>query len=159
MAVDYFLKIDGIDGESTDAKHKNEIEVLSWTWGESVPVGHPGGGGGSGKVQMQDLNFNARLSKASPPLLLACASGKHLKSAVLTARKAGKDQQEFLTFSLSDLLVSSYQTGGTEGLEVPMDSVSLNFAKIQVEYKELKADGTLGGSVKAGWDVKQNKAF
>jgi type VI secretion system secreted protein Hcp len=159
MAVDYFLKIDGIDGESTDAKHKNEIEVLSWSWGESAPVGHPGGGGGSGKVQMEDLNFNARHSKASPHMLLACASGKHLKSAVLTARKAGKDQQEFLTFSLSDLLVSSYQTGGSEGLEVPMDSVSLNFAKIQVEYKELKADGTLGGSVKAGWDVKQNKAF
>jgi type VI secretion system secreted protein Hcp len=159
MAVDYFLKIDGIDGESRDAKHKNEIEVLSWSWGESAPVGHPGGGAGSGKVQMQDLNFNTRLSKASPHLLLACASGKHLKSALLTARKAGKDQQEFLTFSLSDLLVSSYQTGGSEGLEVPMDSVSLNFAKIQVEYKELKADGTLGGSVKAGWDVKQNKAF
>jgi type VI secretion system secreted protein Hcp len=159
MAVDYFLKIDGIDGESLDAKHKGWIDVESWSWGESAPVGHPGGGAGAGKVQMQDLNFNTRLSKASPPLLLACASGKHLKSAVLTARKAGKDQQEFLTFSLSDLLVSSYQTGGAEGVEVPMDSVSLNFAKIQVEYKELKADGTLGASVKAGWDVKQNKAF
>ena len=159
MAVDYFLKIDGIDGESTDAKHKDEVEVLSWSWGESAPVGQPGGGAGSGKVQVQDLSFNARISKASPALLLACASGKHLKSAVLTARTAGKEQQEFLSFSLSDLLVSSYQTGGSEGLEVLMDSVSLNFAKIQVEYKQLKPDGTLGGSVKAGWDVKQNKAF
>jgi type VI secretion system secreted protein Hcp len=159
MAVDYFLKIDGIDGESKDAKHKNEIEVLSWSWGESAPVGHSGGGGGSGKVQMQDLNFNARLSKASPHLLLACASGKHLKDAVLTARKAGKDQQEFLTFSLSDILVSSYQTGASASVEPPTDSVSLNFAKVQVEYKEQKADGSLGETVKVGWDRKANKQF
>jgi type VI secretion system secreted protein Hcp len=159
MADDYFLKIDGIDGESRDAKHKNEIEVLSWSWGESAPVGHPGGGSAAGKVQVQDFHFTTRFSKASPPLLLACASGKELKSALLTARKAGDKGIEYLTFSLSDLLVSSYQTGGTEGVEVPMDSVSLNFAKIQVEYKELKADGTLGGSVKSGWDVNQGKGF
>jgi type VI secretion system secreted protein Hcp len=160
MAVEYFLRIDGIEGESTDSKHKGEIDVQSWSWGESSSGSAGGGGGGAGKVQMQDFAFTARLSKASPALLLACASGKHLKSAVLTGRKAGKGQQEFLTFSLSDLLVSSYQAGGSEGDEVgPMDAVSLNFSKIEVEYKLQAAGGKLGDPVRAGWDVKQNKAF
>jgi type VI secretion system secreted protein Hcp len=160
MAIDYFLKIDGISGESVDAKHKGAIDVESWSWGESHPAPPGvGSGGASGKVQMQDLNFTAKFSTASPDLILACASGKHFKSAVLTARKAGKEQLEFLTFSLSDVLVSAYQTGGVEGEVVPADSVSLNFAKIQVEYKPQKPDGSLGGSIKAGWDVKQNKQF
>ena len=160
MAVDYFLKIDGVEGESTDAKHKGEIDVQAWSWGESAQPGPPGGGGGAGKVQVQDFHFTARVSKASPALLLACAAGKHLKGAVLTGRRPGKGNAEFLTFSLSDLLVTSYQTAGAEDTDVgPMDTVSLNFAKIRVEYKAFKADGTLGGSIKAGWEVKQNKAF
>ena len=159
MAIDYFLRIDGVPGESLDSKHKGEIDVESWSWGEANPAPPGGGGGGAGKVQMQDFNFTARFSKASPNLMLACASGKHFKGAVLTARKAGKGQQDFLTFSLSDVLVSAYQTGGAEGEVVPGDSVSLNFAKIQVEYKQQNPDGTLGGSIKAGWDVKQNKQF
>jgi type VI secretion system secreted protein Hcp len=162
MAIDYFLKIDSIPGESLDAKHKGEIDVQAWSWGETnpVPPSAPGsGGGGAGKVQMQDFNFTATMSKASPNLMLACASGKHFKSAVLTARKAGKPQAEFLTFSLSDVLVSAYQTGGAEGEVVPMESVSLNFSKIQVEYKQQNPDGSLGASIKAGWDVKQNKKF
>ena len=161
MAIDYFLRIDGVPGESVDAKHKGEIDVESWSWGEAHPV-PPGGGGsgsGTGKVQVQDFNFTAKVSTASPNLMLACASGKHFKSAVLTARKAGKSQQDFLTFSLSDVLVSAYQTGGAEGEVVPGDSVSLNFAKIQVEYKQQNPDGSLGASIKAGWDVKQNKQF
>ena len=161
MAIDYFLKIDGIPGESLDSKHKGEIEVEAWSWGEAnpAPPHGTGTGAGAGKVQMQDFNFTARISKASPNLMLACASGKHLKSAVLTARKPGKPAAEFLTFSLSDILVSGYQIGGVEGEVVPMDNVSLNFSKIQMEYKEQKADGSLGTSVKAGWDVKHNKKF
>jgi type VI secretion system secreted protein Hcp len=162
LAVDYFLKIDGIPGESKDSKHKDEIDVEAWSWGEVNPVQHGGGSGvGAGKVQMQDFNFTARFSKASPNLMLACASGKHLKSAVLSARRGGdKTQAEFLTFSLSDVLVSSYQTAGAEAGDVgPADSVSLNFSKIQIEYKEQKADGSLGGSIKTGWDAKQNKQF
>jgi type VI secretion system secreted protein Hcp len=161
MAIDYFLRIDGIPGESSDAKHKGEIDVLSWSWGETnpLPSGGSGGGGGAGKVQMQDFSFTARVSKASPSLMLACASGKHFKSAVLTARKSGKPQVEFLTFSLSDVLVTAYQAGGAEGDVVPMDAVSLNFAKLQMEYTQQKADGSLGTSIKAGWDVKQNKQF
>jgi type VI secretion system secreted protein Hcp len=159
-AFDYFLRVDGIQGESADAKHKGEIEVLSWSWGETQPTPPgPGGGGGAGKVEMSDLTVVTRVSKASPRLLLACATGKHIKSAVLTGRKAGKGQAEFLTFSLSDILVSSYQTGGSASVEPPTDSVSLNFAKLQVEYKEQKADGSLGETVKVGWDRKANKQF
>ena len=158
-AVDYFLKLDGIDGESTDAKHKNEIDVLSWSWGEANSgASGAGGGGGAGKVSMQDFHFVMRLQKASPKLMLACAKGDHIKSATLTARKANKTQQEFLSFKFSDVLVSSYQTGGSADANVhPLDQVSLRFAKIEIDYKETKADGTLGGSIKAGYDLKANK--
>jgi type VI secretion system secreted protein Hcp len=159
-AFDYFLKIDGISGESTDNKHKGEIEVLSWSWGETHPTPPtPGGGVSAGKVEMTDLHVSARLTKASPQLLLACASGKHLKSAVLTGRRGGgKSQDEFLTFSLTDVLVSSFQTGGTTA-DAPLDSVSLNFAKIEVTYKEQSAKGGPGAATRVGWDRKQNKAF
>ncbi len=158
-ALDYFLRIDGIEGESLDSKHKGEIEIESWSWGETQAVIAPGGGGsGAGKVQMQDFHFVTPVSKASPRLFQACASGQHVKSAQLTARKAGKNQLEFLRYTLSDVLVTSYQTGGSvEADVVPMDQVSLNFSKIQVEYTEQKQDGSAGGTVSAGWDVKTNK--
>jgi type VI secretion system secreted protein Hcp len=160
MAIDYFLRIDGVSGESVDSKHKGEIDVESWSWGEATPPPPGGGGGhGAGKVQMQDLHFTTKVSKASPVLMLACASGKHFKSAILTARKAGKEQQEFLTLSLSDVLVSAYQTGGAGGEIVPGDSISLNFSKIQMDYRPQRPDGSLDKSIKAGWDVKQNKEF
>lgn len=157
--VDYFLKIDGIEGESADEKHKGEIDVLSWAWGASQSGSMQyGGGGGAGKVQMQDFSFTMRINKATPKLVLHCANGAHLKSAILTARKAGKDQQEYLKLTFTDLLVSSYQTGGSGDSDVvPIDSISLNFAKIEFEYKEQKADGTLGGPIKTHWDLKANK--
>lgn len=157
--VDYFLKIDGIEGESADDKHKAEIDVLTWNWAEhQAGTMQYGGGGGAGKVQMQDFSFTMRTCKASPKLLLACANGEHIKAATLVARKAGKDQQEYLKIKFSDLLVSSYSTGGVaEGDIVPIDSISLNFAKIEYEYKEQKADGSLGGAVTAGYDLKANK--
>ena len=156
--VVYVLKIYGIDGESPDAKHKGEIQLESWSWGESNSGSHGfGGGGGAGKVQMQDFHFVMKCNKASPKLLQACASGEHIKSAILTCRKAGKDQQEFLKVKMTDLLVSSFQTGGSGHSEIiPTDQISINFSKIEYDYKEQKPDGTLGGAVHAGWDVKQN---
>jgi type VI secretion system secreted protein Hcp len=159
MAVDLFLKIDGIPGESVDKVHKDEIELESFSWGETNEgAGHPGGGGGgAGKVQIQDLHVVTHVNKASPTLMLACATGKHLKQAVLTARKAGKGQQEFLVFKFSDVLVSSYQIGASAGADLPIDQVSFNFAKIEMEYRPQKPDGTLDAGVKAGWDIKENK--
>lgn len=157
-AVDNFLKIEGIDGESQDAKHKGEIDVESWSW-DATNAGHvTGGGGGSGRVVMNDFHFVMKVNKATPKLMLACADGEHLKSATLICRKAGTQQQEYLKIKLTDVLVTSYHIGGTGyGDVIPIDQFSLGFAKIEYEYKEQKADGTLGGSVKAGWDLKQNK--
>jgi type VI secretion system secreted protein Hcp len=162
-AVDYFLKIDGIEGESQDHKHKGEIEVSSYSFGATQAGTHAHshvGGGGAGKVSLQDLHFTSKVNKASPKLMLACATGEHIKKAVLVCRKAGKDQQEFLKVTLTDCLVSSYQTGGHTNSEIiPTDQFSLNYAKVEFEYKEQKPDGTLGGAVKGGYDARSNKGF
>jgi len=158
MAVDYFLKIDGIPGESEDAKHKNEIYLESWSWGETNSGSHAGGGGGgAGKVSMNDFNFVMRVNKASPKLFLACASGQHIKEALLTCRKAGKDQQEYLKIKFNDLLVSTYQTGGSSGDVVPAEQIALNFSKIEVNYAPQKADGSLDSPVVHNWNLKENK--
>jgi len=157
MAADYFLQITGIAGESTDAKHKNWIDVEAWSWGETNPgTLSTGGGAGAGRVQMQDFHFTTQVSKASPALFLACANGQHMKEAKLAAVKTGAMQQEFLTWTFSDVLVSGYQTGAAGG-EMVMDAVSLTFSKVQVEYKAQKADGSLDSAVTAGWDAKANK--
>jgi type VI secretion system secreted protein Hcp len=155
--VDYFLKIEGIQGESPDKTHKGEIQLESFSWGASQggTFSH-GGGGSAGKVQMQDFHFLMKINKASPKLMLACAQGDHVKSAILTCRKAGKEQQEYLKVTFTDILVSSFQTSGSGGSDVlPMDQISLNFSKIELEYKEQKADGSLGGAIKAHYDLKQ----
>jgi type VI secretion system secreted protein Hcp len=143
MAVDYFLKLDGIEGESTDRQHKDEIEVLSFSWGETQSVEDGGGGGGgAGKVSIQDFHFTANFNKASPALFLACASGKHIKQGVLIGRTDRKGQENFYKVTLTDVLISSYQTGGA-GDSVPTDQFSLNFAKI--EYNGNTFDSRGGG--------------
>ena len=156
--IDYFLKIDGILGESQDTKHKGEIEVGTWSWGETAAMPTaPGTGASAGKVTLQPLTFTSRISKASPLLMMACASGQHIKNAVLTVRRGGKAQAEFLTITLGDVLVSSFQTasGGEDGSPL-VDSISLNFSTIRVEYRETKPDGTVGTPVIFAWDAKRN---
>jgi type VI secretion system secreted protein Hcp len=157
--VDYFLKIGDIEGESADSKHKGEIDIESWSWGASQhATSGSGGGGGAGKVHMQDLHFVMKMNKASPKLMLACATGKHYDKAVLTLRKAGGGQQEYAKITLGHVLVSSYQTGGSaQGDIVPLEQVSLNYDTIEMEYKDQKGDGTLGAATKAGWNQKENK--
>jgi type VI secretion system secreted protein Hcp len=158
VAFDAFLKLDGIPGESTDAKHKGEIEVLSFTFGVTQqPSGHAGGGGGAGRPQFQDFFFAANTQVSTPKLLQACASGQHLKQAIITLRKAGGAQQDFLKWTLWDVVVSSFQTGGSaQGDSGPADSVGLNFAKVRVEYSPTSPKGTLGPPVSGGWDLKKN---
>ena len=157
--VDFFLKIDGIDGESKDSKHKDDIELESWSWGQTnSSTGHSGGGHGAGKVSAQDFHFVMKVNKASPKLILACAGGDHIPKAVLVARKAGKDQQEFLKYTFTNVFVSSFQTGGAAaGDVVPLDQISLGYVKMEVEYKEQQKDGTLAGPVKSGWNYQENK--
>lgn len=156
--VDYFLKIKDIPGESTDSKHKGEIDLESWSWGEANSGTHAGGGGGgAGKVAMQDFHFTMRINKASPKLFLACAQGTHIAEALLTCRKAGKEQQEYLKIKFSDLLISTYQTGGSAGDVVPVEQISFNFSKIEITYCPQKPDGSLDSPVVHNYDLKANK--
>ncbi|MFI5379649.1 MAG: Hcp family type VI secretion system effector [Tepidisphaerales bacterium] len=157
MAVDYFLKIDGIPGESLDAKHKDEIHIDSWSFG-ATQVGSSSQdlGLGSGKVNMQDFHFTMKANKASPLLFIACANGEHIKKAVLTCRKAGKTQQEFLIYTFTDLLISSFQTGGNASDVIPTDQISFNFTKVVKEYKPQKQDGSLDAGIKKGYNLKTN---
>jgi type VI secretion system secreted protein Hcp len=156
MAIDYFLDIDGIKGESPDGKFKEQIQLESWSWGESQSGSSAsGGGGGAGKVSMQDFSFAMQVNKASPLLFISCATGKHIGKAVLTCRKAGESQQDYLKIHFEDLLISSYQTGGSAGQEIPIDSISFNFAKMKMEYAPQDAKGALGTPIIHGWDLKK----
>jgi type VI secretion system secreted protein Hcp len=158
--VDYFLEIEGIKGESTDSKHKDHIDIESWSFSEVNAGDSAGrGGGGAGKVSMQDIHFVSKYSKASPMLFLSCATGEHLKKATLTCRKAGGKQEEYLKVILSDLLVSSYAAGGSAHGDsvLPVDQFSINFAKIEWNYSPQDASGKLGSPIKTGYDVKGNK--
>jgi type VI secretion system secreted protein Hcp len=158
-AVDYFLKIDGLPGESTDSKHKGEIDILSWSWGATNTGTHGvGSGGGAGKVVMNDATFTTPTNKSSPKLFLACATGQHIKSATLVCRKAGKTQQEYFKIIFSDLLISGYQTGGSGGTgtaTLPTDQFTLNFTKIELNYAAQKSDGTLDSPIINSYDIAQ----
>lgn len=156
--VDCFLKLDGIDGESKDDKHTNEIDIASWSF-EALQTGtaQTGGGQGAAKVTMRDLSFKKKIDKSSPNLFLYCANGKPITNAVLTLRKAGGKQQEYMTITLENALVSRYSPSLPDGGTVePTDEFTLNYGVIRFEYKEQQPDGTLSGGVKKGWDVKKN---
>ena len=156
-STDYFLKIEGIPGESKDDAHPDEIDILSWAFGGAQAGSFGGaGGGGSGKVNFQDLSFTKKLDKATPELLLKMADGTHITEAVLVCRKAGTEPLEYLKFTFSDLLVSSYSTGGSGGDVFPHENWSLNFSKYEVEYVEQNEDGSGKSPVKTGWDIKKN---
>ena len=156
MAVDVFLKLADVKGESKDDKHKDEIEVLSWSWGVSNPVdARAGAGKGAGKANFNDLNFMHAVDRASPVLMKACTMGDHFKEATLTSRKAGKGQQEYLIVKLKEVFVSSVQPSGSS--EHPMESVSLVFAHIDLEYKPQKDDGSLDAGIHFIYDLAANK--
>jgi type VI secretion system secreted protein Hcp len=162
MAVDYFMKITGIQGESQDSKHKNEIDVLSFGW-EAIQPGTfaQGSGGTAGKVAMSELQFTMQTCKATTELMAACASGKHIEQAILYCRKATGDggQEEYMTWTLSPVIISSYQTGGSKDAEIPIDSVSLNYGKVKVEYKMQTEKGTLQAGTPFGWNLEKNEKF
>jgi len=157
MALDIFAKIGDIKGESLDDKHKDEIEVLSYSWGVTNPgsVGPPGGGGGVARAHFQDLSIVHNVDRASPQLIQACASGIHLKDATITLRKAGQVQQEFLVIKMNDVLVTRVTQAGTRDQSVP-ETVSLAFAKIDVEYTPQAPDGVVTG-IHFKYDFVANK--
>jgi type VI secretion system secreted protein Hcp len=158
MAVDMFIKIDDIKGEALDDKHKGEIDVLSWSWGMTQSgTAHLGSGGGAGKVHVNDLSITKYVDRASPILFKQCASGKHLKTAVLVVRKAGGKPLEYLKITMEDLLVSAVSTGGSGGDDKLTENVTLNFARVKLEYVPQKPDGSGDASIPMGWDISANK--
>ncbi len=159
MAVDMFLKLDGIKGESQDHKHKDEIHIESFSWGMNQTGAHgTGGGGGAGKVAVHDISVTKYVDKASPILMAHCANGKHIKEALVTFRKAGEKPLEYLKIKLTDLLVSNIQEAGHGGGDLMTENLSLNFAIVNVEYQQQsKTGGAEGGPVVFGWDVKKNE--
>jgi type VI secretion system secreted protein Hcp len=158
MASNIFAKLGDIKGESLDNKHKGEIEVLSYSWGVTNPGSlHSGGGGGAGKATFQDLSIVHKIDKASPVLLKACATGEHLKDATITFRKAGKGQQEFLIIKMNDVIVTGVIQGAADGDTAGSESVNLEFAKVDLEYKPIKADGSLDAGIHFKYDLKANK--
>ncbi|MEP6651887.1 MAG: type VI secretion system tube protein Hcp [Myxococcales bacterium] len=157
MAVDMFIKIDDIKGESVDSKHAGEIQVLSWNWGMTQSgTTHNGPGGGAGQVNVQDLTFTKYVDSSTPNLIKFCCSGKHFAQAVLTVRKAGDKPLEYMKLTLTELIVSSLSTGGGGGQERLTESVSLNFSKFTIDYTPQKADGSGGAAISANWDIAGN---
>jgi type VI secretion system secreted protein Hcp len=157
MSVDIFAKIGDIKGESTDSKHKDEVEVLSYSWGVTNPgqLG-TGGGGGAGRATFQDLSIVHKIDKASPRLLQACATGQHLKEATITFRKAGQKQQDFLIIKMNDVIITGVLQSALSS-EAGSETVSLEFAKVDWEFKPQKADGSLDAGIHFKFDIKANK--
>ncbi len=158
MAFDAFLKVDGIDGESKDSVHTNEIQIEAFGFGEAQPGSFgQGSGGGTGKVNIHDMTFSGYVSKASPALMQACAAGDHKSTAVLSLRKAGGGQQDYLVVTLTDVLISSYHaTLSSGGDDSPKEVFSLNFAQITYQYSIQQDDGSVVAVPQFGWNQSQN---
>ncbi|HEY6360668.1 MAG TPA: type VI secretion system tube protein Hcp [Vicinamibacterales bacterium] len=159
MAVDAFAKIGDIKGESQDDKHKEEIELLSWSWGVNQSgTAASGSGAGAGKVSFTDFHFSHFVDKASPNLMKACATGEHIKDAIITQRKAGKGQQEYLIIKMNDILITGvHPQGANSDSGMVMEQVTLQASKVDLEYKPQKADGSLDAGLHFKYDQKLNK--
>jgi type VI secretion system secreted protein Hcp len=157
MAMDMFIKIGDLKGESRDKTHKEEIDVLAWSWGISNSgSAQVGGGAGAGKCNVQDLSFTKYIDKCSPDLMLAACNGQHYPTATLVVRKAGTTPLEYLIITLTDLIITSVSTGGSGGEDRLTENVTLNFAKVKVDYKEQTATGVVGATPTMTWDIAAN---
>jgi type VI secretion system secreted protein Hcp len=157
-AVDFWLEIEGVEGESHDKELVNAIQIEGWQWGEKNRGSwNINGGGGQGKVEMSDFKFTMLLNKASPKLFVMCATGDHIPSAKLICRKAGGGQQVFLTVEFTNLVISSFETVGDPANVLPKNLISFNFEEIEFNYQEQNPDGTVGATTTAGYDLKANQ--
>ena len=163
MAFDCFLKIDGVPGESTDDKHKDWIEVLSYSHGVSQQSSgsvSSGGGRSAERCDHQDFSVVKTLDKASPKLNLFCCNGKHIAKIQVELSRATGDKQKYMEYVLSDSIVSSVRPGGSSqgGEALPLEEVSFNYGKIEWTYTELDHQtGAPKGDISANWDLKTNK--
>jgi type VI secretion system secreted protein Hcp len=158
MAVDMFMKIGDIKGESTDKSHKEEIDVLAWSWGMSQSgTTHMGGGGGAGKVSVQDLSFTKYVDASSNALMLACCNGQHYDTADLVVRKAGKTPLEYIKIKMEEVIITSVSTGGSGGEDRLTENVTLNFAKFTYNSQPQDEKGAAkGGTKDCVWDIAGN---
>jgi len=160
MAVDMFLDLDPIKGESLDKTHKEKIDVLAWSWGcSNSGTAHSGTGAGAGKANLQDISITKYVDKSTADLLYACTSGKHLPKAKLIVRKAGEQPLEYLIYSFEDILISAVSTGGGKGEERLTENVTLNFAKVKMEYWTQDAKGAKGKNANYAWDIPANAKY
>ena len=158
MAVDMFLKIDQIKGESADGAHKDAIDILSFSWGMSQTGStHGGSGSGTGKVNVQDLSITKYIDKASPNLMKLCCSGTHFKNATLFVRKAGGKALEYIKLEMYQGIVSSISTGGAHGEERLTENITLNFAAFKYDYTPQKADGSGEAAIPMQWNIPANQ--
>ena len=149
MAVDMFIKIGDIDGESEAGGHEKDIDVLAWSWGMSQSgTTHMGGGGGSGKVSVQDLSLTKYVDASSHALQQACCLGTHYPTAKLVVRKAGGEQLEYIILELTEVIVTSVSTGGSGGEDRLTENISLNFAEYKFSYQPQNAQGAAEGGTK-----------
>jgi type VI secretion system secreted protein Hcp len=152
-----FLKIDGIDGESDDSVHAGEIDILAWSWGLSQSgTTHMGGGGGAGKVSVQDLSITKYVDKSSPNLFMACCNGKHFATANLVVRKAGEQALEYIKIDMDEVMVVSVSTGGSGGEDRLTENITLNFAKVKFTYTPQDETGAGGAEIPKTWNIAKN---
>ena len=157
MAVDMFLKLDGIKGEAKDSKHKETIDVLAWSWGMSQSgTFHAGGGGGAGKVNVQDISITKYVDKSTAALMMHLATGKHIKDGTLYVRKAGEKPLEYIKITIDPVLVTAVSTGGSGGEDRLTENVTLNFGKFKVEYQEQKPDGSGTPAGEFVYNIQEN---
>lgn len=161
MAVDMFLKIDTVSGETADTSktQKDAIDIVNWNWGMTqTGTTHVGQGGGAGKVNVQDIHITKYTDKSSPVLMSACCTGKHFKNALLTVRKAGgADALEYIKLTLEDVMVTSVTTGGNSGSDERLtETVTLNFSRFKFEYHTQTATGGAGPGSSLGYNIAGN---
>ena len=157
MPVEMFLKLAGIEGESSDAKHKGEIDVLAWSWGLSETVSASGGGGGAGRTKIESLSIEKLVDLASPLLLSFSAQGKHISDGILATRKPSKTADDFLLFKMTDVIVTSVHMTASKETNEPAENITLSFGKMELDYRPTKPDGSLGPGTSFKWDVAGNK--
>jgi type VI secretion system secreted protein Hcp len=158
MAIDTFLQLGKLKGESQVKGFEDQIQVLAWSWGLSqTGTTHHGTGGGAGKVNVQDLSFTHYVDASSPPIILACCKGTHYEEATLTMRKAGGDPLPYLTIKLKDIIVTSVSGGGSGGEDQQTENVTLNFASFELAYQPQDNKGAKkGGAIEIKYDIAKN---
>lgn len=160
MAVDMFLKIKDVTGEAQDKKYAEWIDVLAWSWGMSQSgTMHVGTGGGGGKVAVQDLSITKYVDKSTPNIMLFCSNGKNIGETTLIVRKAGENPVDYIKMTMTDCIITSVSTGGSGGEDRLTENVSINFAKVQVDYTPQKENGTADTPIPYKWHVAKNATF